>query len=189
MFRITEDPSSGSFVQCLAKIMKIGLSCTLTWTQSVFWQHNLTRCACVYFTVQGGTEGCASLNSEQCLSVVDARCKHEDCKLCYAVNICTDFPQGVIYGLHCPVFHATYNLSIIFVSMSATKFISIMLQPSIVGTTEREIAGVSRGQFGTVRLKFKLLTCVQETVGDRQEGLHTESFNPYCTNVENRVSS
>jgi len=51
--------------------------------------------------------------------------------------------------------------------MSATKFISIMLQPSIVGTTEREIAGVSRGQFGTVRLKFKLLTCVQETVGDR----------------------
>jgi len=30
MFRITEDPSSGSLVQCLAKIIKIALSCPLT---------------------------------------------------------------------------------------------------------------------------------------------------------------
>jgi len=31
MFRITEDPSSVSFVHCLAKITKIVLSCPLTW--------------------------------------------------------------------------------------------------------------------------------------------------------------
>jgi len=39
--------------------------------------------------------------------------------------------------------------------------------PNIVGTTERATAGVSCGQFGTVRLKFKLSTYIQETVGDR----------------------
>ena len=38
---------------------------------------------------------------------------------------------------------------------------------NIVGTTERAIAGVSCGQFGTVRLKFKLSTYIQETIGDK----------------------
>ena len=42
MFRITEDPSSGSLVHCLAKITKMVLLCLLTWTWSVLWQHNLT---------------------------------------------------------------------------------------------------------------------------------------------------
>ena len=32
MFRITEDPSSGSLVQCLAKIINMAVSCPLTWT-------------------------------------------------------------------------------------------------------------------------------------------------------------
>ena len=32
MFRITVDPSSGSLVQCLAKITRMVLSCPLTWT-------------------------------------------------------------------------------------------------------------------------------------------------------------
>jgi len=31
MFRIAEDPSSGSFVQCLDEIIKMVLSCSLTW--------------------------------------------------------------------------------------------------------------------------------------------------------------
>jgi hypothetical protein len=36
MFRITEDASSGSLVQCLAKkITRKILSCPLTWTRSV----------------------------------------------------------------------------------------------------------------------------------------------------------
>jgi hypothetical protein len=48
--------------------------------------------------------------------------------------------------------------------------------PNIVATTESAIAGVSCGQFGTVRLKYKLSTYIQETVGDRLEGVHTESF-------------
>jgi hypothetical protein len=39
------------------------------------------------------------------------------------------------------------------------------LWPNIVGTTGRAFAGVSCGQFGTVRLKFKLSTYIQETVG------------------------
>jgi len=47
MFRITEDPSSGSLVQCLAKITKTVLSFPLTWTRSVLWQHILTPCVCV----------------------------------------------------------------------------------------------------------------------------------------------
>ena len=32
MFQITEDPSSGSLVQYLAKIARMVLSCPLTWT-------------------------------------------------------------------------------------------------------------------------------------------------------------
>jgi len=47
MFRITEDPSSGSLVQCLAKITVMVLSCPLTWTRSVLWQLIVTSCACV----------------------------------------------------------------------------------------------------------------------------------------------
>jgi len=55
MFRITKDPSSGSSIQCLAKIKLMVLSCPLIWTWSVLWQHILTRCACVYFTVYEGS--------------------------------------------------------------------------------------------------------------------------------------
>jgi len=47
MFRITEDRSSGSLAQCLAKITRMILSCLLIWTRSVLWQHVLSRCACV----------------------------------------------------------------------------------------------------------------------------------------------
>ena len=54
MFWTTQDPSSGSFVQYLTKMIKMVLSCPLTWTQSVLLQHILTRCACVFFTVQKG---------------------------------------------------------------------------------------------------------------------------------------
>ena len=39
MFRITEDPSSGSLIQFLAKIPIMVLSCPLTWTWSVLWQN------------------------------------------------------------------------------------------------------------------------------------------------------
>ena len=45
MFCITEDPSSGSLIKCLAKITRMVLSCPLTWTWSVLWQHIVTRCA------------------------------------------------------------------------------------------------------------------------------------------------
>jgi len=39
MFCITEDPSSGSLLQYLAKITKIVLSFPLIWTWSALWQH------------------------------------------------------------------------------------------------------------------------------------------------------
>jgi len=39
MFRITRDPSSGSFIQCLAKITVTVLSCPLTWTLTCFNHH------------------------------------------------------------------------------------------------------------------------------------------------------
>ena len=61
MFRITEDPSSGSLVQCLAKITKMVLSCPLTWTWSVLWQRVLTRCVCVYVCVCVCVCVCSSL--------------------------------------------------------------------------------------------------------------------------------
>jgi len=38
MIRITEDSSSGSLVQYLAKIPRMVLSCPLTWTWSVLWR-------------------------------------------------------------------------------------------------------------------------------------------------------
>jgi len=41
MFRITKDPSSGSLKEYLAKITVMVLSCPLTWTWSVLWQHIL----------------------------------------------------------------------------------------------------------------------------------------------------
>jgi len=40
MFRITRDPSSGSFIQFLAKITVMVLSCPLTWTLSVLYHVN-----------------------------------------------------------------------------------------------------------------------------------------------------
>ena len=58
MFPITRDPTSGSFIQCLAKSTVMVLSCPLTWTQSVLWQHIVTQCVCVYCTVQRGTRQC-----------------------------------------------------------------------------------------------------------------------------------
>ena len=47
MFRITRDPSSGSFIQCLAKIRIIVLLCPLTWTWSVLWRNICPWCVCV----------------------------------------------------------------------------------------------------------------------------------------------
>jgi len=42
MFRITGDPPSVSLVKYLAKITRMVLSCPLTWTWSVLWQHIVT---------------------------------------------------------------------------------------------------------------------------------------------------
>ena len=50
------------------------------------------------------------------------------------------------------------------------------LWPTTVSTTDRAVAVVSCRQFSTLRLKFKLSTNIQETVGDKQEGLLTDSF-------------
>jgi len=51
MFRITEDPSSGSLVQYLAKITRMILSCPLTRTWSVLWQHMLPMVLCIFHCI------------------------------------------------------------------------------------------------------------------------------------------
>jgi len=43
MFRITEDTSSESLMQCLVKMISMILSCPLTWTTSLFYNFN-----CIY---------------------------------------------------------------------------------------------------------------------------------------------
>ena len=47
MFRITQDPSSGSLVQRLAKFTRMVLSCPFTWTKSMLWQHILSEYAAI----------------------------------------------------------------------------------------------------------------------------------------------
>ena len=54
MSQFTEDPSSGGLVQRLAKNYKNDSIVSVTWTRSVLWQHIVTRCACVQFTVYEG---------------------------------------------------------------------------------------------------------------------------------------
>ena len=49
MFRITEDPSSGSILQCLAKNYKNGSIVSVDMDRCVLWQHILR--VCVQFTV------------------------------------------------------------------------------------------------------------------------------------------
>ena len=54
MFRITRDPSSGSFIQLLANITVMVLSCPLTWTYSMLWQHircNYSKYAAITSTI------------------------------------------------------------------------------------------------------------------------------------------
>ena len=62
MFRITEDPSSGSLVPCLAKNYKNGSIVSVDMDSSVLWQHIVTGCACVQFTVYEGTSYTANTN-------------------------------------------------------------------------------------------------------------------------------
>ena len=98
MFRITEDPSSGSLVQCLAKIHKNGSIVSVDMdTVSVMAAYSDPLCVCVVHCV--GRHCCACWSTFKCfiilivstnyilciswiikcLIVTDARCKHEDC--------------------------------------------------------------------------------------------------------------
>jgi len=52
MFRFTQEPSSGNYNQCLAKITSLVQLCVLVQTLSVLRRHIVTWCACVWFTVQ-----------------------------------------------------------------------------------------------------------------------------------------
>jgi len=49
MFRFTQEPSSGSYNQYLAKITSLIQMCVLVQTLPVLWQHIVTWCACVWF--------------------------------------------------------------------------------------------------------------------------------------------
>ena len=55
MFRFTQEPSSRNYNQCLAKITSLVQKCVSVQTLSVLWRYIVTWCACVWFTVRGGT--------------------------------------------------------------------------------------------------------------------------------------
>ena len=55
MFRFTQESSSGSYSQSLAKITILVQLCVSIQTLSVLWRHILTWFACVWFTVQRST--------------------------------------------------------------------------------------------------------------------------------------
>ena len=58
MFRITEDPSSGSLVQCLAKNYKNDSIVSVDMDVVGVMAAYCDRCACVQFTVYEGTVNC-----------------------------------------------------------------------------------------------------------------------------------
>ena len=52
MFRFTQEPSSGSYNQCLAKITSLVQQYVSLQTLLVLRQHILTCCACLWSAVQ-----------------------------------------------------------------------------------------------------------------------------------------
>jgi len=60
MIRITRDPSSGSFTQCLAKITVMVLSCPLTWTFLVLSEHICPWCVCVLHSLEMHSRLCST---------------------------------------------------------------------------------------------------------------------------------
>jgi len=70
---------------------------------------------------------------------------------------CVYFPTAVIVSVTGPSHVVQFNCNVL----------STRVQPNSVGTTERAIVVVSCGQFSTARIKSKLSTYIQETVGDR----------------------
>ena len=49
MFRFSQEPSSGSYNQSLAKITSFVQLCVSVQTLLLLWRHILTWCACVWF--------------------------------------------------------------------------------------------------------------------------------------------
>jgi len=58
MFRFTQEPSSGSYNQYVAKITSLVQLCVSVQTLSVLWGHIVTCCASVWFTVQSELYRC-----------------------------------------------------------------------------------------------------------------------------------
>jgi len=79
MFRFMQEPSSGRYNQCLAKITNLVLLCVSVHTLLVLRPHILTWCVCVLFTVS------TSLHSEPHTHTHQVRiCRHN------TNNVCTD---------------------------------------------------------------------------------------------------
>jgi len=70
MFRFTQEPSSESYNQSLAKITSLVQKCVPVQTLLVLWRLILTCYACLWFTVRRGT----SLLSEQYKVCADTYC-------------------------------------------------------------------------------------------------------------------
>ena len=81
MFRITEDPSSGSLVQYLAEITKMVLTSPMLWTWSFLWQHILTRCVSVVHCLYSNSpdsELCARVRAHAHIHTRTHTHKHND---------------------------------------------------------------------------------------------------------------
>ena len=87
MFRITEDPSSGSLVQYLTKNTRMVLSCPLRWTWSVLWQHTLTRC------VRVCVRACVCVYVVHCVGSAFLCSEHDRTILVILAKYCTRLPD------------------------------------------------------------------------------------------------
>jgi len=87
MFRITEDPSSGILVQCLAKNYKNESIVSVVMDKvGVMAAYSDPLCVCVVHCIILILSTCYILCSSWivgCLIIIDARCKHEDWRCNY----------------------------------------------------------------------------------------------------------
>jgi len=73
----------------------------------------------------------------------------------------TSLSVALLLGLPAGIFSVSGH------SVAVQSLPIVGIVANIVGATERAITSVSCGHFGTVRLKFKPPTYIQQTVGDK----------------------
>jgi hypothetical protein len=124
MFRITEDPSSGSLLQYLAKnykndsIVSVDMGKVGGWMMDPLWSETCWS-TFKYFIILIVTKYyilCISWII-RCLIIIDARCKHEDSP----TNVYNNFIQGRLHWRQCTRYllatkrmNSEYTISYVF---------------------------------------------------------------------------